>query len=160
MLKSSPSILRSVPPRVKGAVDRLNNLINASNPNMKNILEQIKLVERMNTGENRIYFNQGGMCTIALSRGRSKLKQLLSKAEAVKRGEAPPVDLTLEQRAANIGIPVDEPVDVSMNSVKNTRYEQPNYERIYTIVRKNFDLTPDQIYTELENREGKTGIIK
>ena len=25
---------------------------------------------------------------------------------------------------------------------------------------KKFDLTPDQIYTELENREGKTGIIK
>ena len=25
---------------------------------------------------------------------------------------------------------------------------------------KKFDLNPDQIYTELENREGKTGIIK
>ena len=25
---------------------------------------------------------------------------------------------------------------------------------------KKFDLTPDQIYTELENREGKTGITK
>ena len=25
---------------------------------------------------------------------------------------------------------------------------------------KKFDLTPDQIYTELENREGKTGIRK
>ncbi len=46
------------------------------------------------------------------------------------------------------------------DEVSQIIYESADLIYHLLVLWKKFDLTPDQIYTELENREGKTGIRK
>ena len=46
------------------------------------------------------------------------------------------------------------------NEISQIIYESADLIYHLLVLWKKFDLTPDQIYTELENREGKTGIRK
>ena len=46
------------------------------------------------------------------------------------------------------------------NEISQIIYESADLIYHLLVLWKKFDLTPDQIYTELENREGKAGIRK